>query len=640
MTCLFLMKNRSLGARRLVLAFSTFTLPVTALSGLSLFIPASAWGQSPVLDPVVVTASRASTPLSQVLVSLDVLDRAAIEQAQASSLADLLSALAGFEFGRNGGAGTTTSFFLRGHNSVNVVVLVDGVRATTDGIGFVSSIDIPLHRIERVEVLRGNASALYGNAANGGVIHIFTRQDDGISAQVGVGSQGAGSANFALGTTVGKTGVSLRLGQDRTAQLSSMRVDQRPMANPDKDQTTASSFALGLNHAIGTGYKLRFTYSVDDVTSEYDDDAFGFGNPSDVHELARKTRSSQITWLAQYNPAWTSELALSHTTHNLEDRLNDSLKTGDYTYGLANSRQNGLRWSNEFALDSQTQLVLGLDHSVEDFESDARLSGYNTTKTDTGYFAGLGAKVQKWTWQANVRHDRLSTRNRRDASMATDSVNSVLFGSIYQINPKWKILANASTGFRTPSVGERAATASSLEKETFQSREISTVYQADRSRAKLTYFESDMTDLIAYNSAFNLVNLNAENAGIEASAETTFGTTTMAVRWTEQNPLNLETGNALARRAKRLISLDIKQPVGQHQVGLTVGYQGKRRDSDFSNQVLDAYTLIGLSGTYKINSQWRLVGRLDNVLGTQYQLAHGYGALGRSGYLTLNYSVR
>lgn len=640
MTCLILMKNRSTRARRLALASSNFTLHVFALSGLSFFITASAWGQSPVLDPVVVTASRASTPLSQALVSLDVLDRAAIEQAQASSLADLLSALAGFEFGRNGGAGTTTSFFLRGHNSVNLVVLVDGVRAATDGIGSVSSIDIPLHRIERVEVMRGNASALYGNAANGGVIHIFTRQDAGISAQVGVGSQGAGSANVALAATAGKTGVSLRLGQDRTARLSSMRVDQRPLANPDKDQTTANSLALGLNHAIGAGYNLRFTYAVDDVTSEYDDDAFGFGNPSDVHELARKTRSSQITWLAQFNPAWTAELALSSTTHNLEDRLNNSLKTGNYAFGLANSRQNGLRWSNEFALDSLTQLVLGLDHSVEDFNSDALLSGYNTTKTDTGYFAGLGAKVQKWTWQVNVRHDRLNTRNRRDASMANDSVNSLLFGSGYQINSKWKILANASTGFRTPSVGERAATASALKKEMFQSREISTVYAAGRSRAKLTYFESDMTDLIAYNSAFNLVNLNAENAGVEASAETTFGTTGMTVRWTEQNPLNLETGKALARRAKRLISLDIKQPLGQHQVGVSLGYQGKRRDSDFSNQMLDAYTLIGLSGTYKISSKWRFVGRLDNVLGTQYQLAHGYGALGRSGYLTLNYTVR
>jgi vitamin B12 transporter len=611
-----------------------------AVSVLSLAMATPVWAQSPVMDPVVVTASRAATPLSQVLVSLDVLDRATIEQSQASSLADLLSRLAGFEFGRNGGPGTTTSFFLRGHNSVNVVVLVDGVRAATDGIGAVSAIDIPLHRIERVEVMRGNASALYGNAANGGVIHIFTRQDAGVSAQVGVGSAGARSANVALATTVGQTALSLRFGQDRSAQLSSMRVDQRPAANPDKDQTTANSVALGLDHSIDGSHSVKLSVAMDDVSSEYDDDGFGFGNPSDVHELDRQTRASQIAWTAQYHPSWTSELSLSHTTQALEDRQNGVLKTGLFAYGLAKSRQNGLRWSNEVALGAQTQLMLGLDHSVEDFESDAVLSGYDTTKTDTGYFAGLGTQVQRWNWQANLRHDRLSTRNRRAATTSEDSVNSVLLGTGYELNAQWKILANASTGFRAPSVGERAASSASLKNEAFQSRELSTAYQSGATRAKLTYFESDMTDLIAYNSAFSLVNLKAENSGVEASAETTVGATGMAIRWTEQNPRNLDTGKALARRAKRLVSVDLKQPVGQHHVGLSVGYQGERRDSDFSDQVLDAHTVLGLNAAYQISPQWRLVGRLENALDAQYQLAHGYNTPGRSAFVTVNYTAR
>ncbi len=620
-------------------SFSAHTF-APALSVLSLAMLTPAWAQSTVLDPVVVTASRAATPLSEVLVSLDVLDRTAIEQTQASSLADLLSRLAGFEFGRNGGPGTTTSFFLRGHNSVNVVVLVDGVRAATDGIGAVSAIDIPLHRIERVEVMRGNASALYGNAANGGVIHIFTRQDVGVSAQVGLGNAGASSANVALATTVGTTGVSLRFGQDRSAQLSSMRVDQRAAANPDQDQTTANSVALGLNHALGNAHSVKLSVAVDDVASEYDDDGFGFGNPSDVHELDRQTNATQIAWSAQYTSNWTSELALSHTTQELEDRQNGELKTGAFTYGLAQSQQNALRWTNEVALGAQTQLVLGLDHSVEDFESDALLSGYNTTKTDTGYFAGLGAQVQRWNWQANLRHDRLSTLNRRDATTTDDSVNSVLLGTGYELNAQWKILANASTGFRTPSVGERAASLATLKNEQFQNREISTAYQAGATRAKLTYFESDMNDLIAYNSAFSLVNLQAENAGVEASVETTVGSTAMALRWTEQNPRNLDTGKALARRAERLVSVDLKQPVGPHHVGVSVGYQGERRDSDFSEQVLDAHTLVGLNATYKISPQWRLVGRLENALDTQYQLAYGYSTPGRSAFVTVNYSAR
>jgi len=118
------------------------------------------------------------------------------------------------------------------------------------------------------------------------------------------------------------------------------------------------------------------------------------------------------------------------------------------------------------------------------------------------------------------------------------------------------------------------------------------------------------------------------------------GSTGMAIRWTEQNPRNLDTGKALARRAKRLVSVDLKQPVGQHHVGLSVGYQGERRDSDFSDQVLDAHTLVGLNATYKISPQWRLVGRVENAFDTKHQLAYGYSTPGRSAFVTVNYTAR
>jgi vitamin B12 transporter len=610
-----------------------------ALSVLFLTVAVHVQAQTTQMDPVVVTAARVSTPLSSVLVSFDVINRNAIEQTQASSLADLLTRIAGFEYGRNGGPGTTTSFFLRGHNSVNLVVLIDGVKAPTDGIGALSAIDIPLHRIERVEIMRGNASALYGNAANGGVIHIFTRKEAGASAQLGVGSDGARTADVAFSTKVGETGVSLRMGHERSAQLSSMRVEQRPAANPDQDQTISNSMALGLEQAINTDHSVKLTFAMDDVSSEYDDHFFGFGNPIDEHELDRKTRASQLTWYSQWLPTWSSEVSFSQTTQELEDRKNGILRTSNYDYGTARSRQNGVRWTNELSLGAQTQLLLGLDHSTEDFESDAVLSGYDTTKTDTGVFAGLGTQIQKWNWQANLRHDRLVTRNRLDGSKTNDSENSVLLGTGYQINPEWRFLVNASTGFRTPSVGERAASGVELKNETFLARELGTIYQAGVNRLKVTYFQSDMNDTIAYKRN-DLVNLDAENSGVEASAQTTFGSTELALRWTEQDPRNLETGKSLARRAKRLVGLDLKQQLGSHHVGLSLSYQGERRDSDFTDEVLDAHTLLGLNASYRISPQWRLVARLENALDTEYQLAYGYNTLGRSAFVSLNYSSR
>ena len=152
---------------------------VPVLSILSLTLTSSLKAQDIELNPVVISASRTEQQLSEVLSSVSVITRQDIEKSQAASLADLLQGEAGFEFGRNGGPGSTTSFFLRGQESKNLVVLIDGVRSQTDGGGSLTITDVPLSQVERVEVLRGNSGALYGEAAIGGVINIITLQGKG-----------------------------------------------------------------------------------------------------------------------------------------------------------------------------------------------------------------------------------------------------------------------------------------------------------------------------------------------------------------------------------------------------------------------------------------------------------------------------
>jgi len=162
-----------------------------ALSVLSLAVAVSVQAQGIEVNPVVVSASRIEQPLSQVLSSVSVITRADIDKSQAATLADLLQGEAGFEFGRNGGPGTTTSFFLRGQDSINTVVLIDGVRAQVDQIGAIQMTDFPLHQIERVEILKGNVSALYGNGAIGGVINVITRENKGSPKAYGSASLGS-----------------------------------------------------------------------------------------------------------------------------------------------------------------------------------------------------------------------------------------------------------------------------------------------------------------------------------------------------------------------------------------------------------------------------------------------------------------
>ena len=144
------------------------------------------------LDPVVVSAARYEQQLNEVIPSVSVIDRDQIERSQAQDLASLLMSEPGFEIGRNGGPGSTTSIFLRGMSSVNSAVFIDGVRAQTDRLGSFNFADIPLDMIDRVEIVRGNLGALYGEAAIGGTVHVFTRRGSGSpngSASVSLGER-------------------------------------------------------------------------------------------------------------------------------------------------------------------------------------------------------------------------------------------------------------------------------------------------------------------------------------------------------------------------------------------------------------------------------------------------------------------
>src|SRR5690606_26438503 len=127
------------------------------------------------LDDVIVTATRTPIPIEDSVVPVQVIDRVQIERSQASSLQALLRGRAGLDFTNQGGAGKITSLFLRGSNSNQVLVLVDGVRIGSATNGMPTLQDLPVDQVERVEIVRGPRSSLYGSEAIGGVIQIFTR---------------------------------------------------------------------------------------------------------------------------------------------------------------------------------------------------------------------------------------------------------------------------------------------------------------------------------------------------------------------------------------------------------------------------------------------------------------------------------
>jgi vitamin B12 transporter len=224
-----------------------------ALSVLSLAVAASVQAQGIEVNPVVVSATRMEQPLSEVLSSVSVITRQDIEKSQAPTLVDLLQGESGVEYGRNGGPGSQTSIFLRGQESKSLVVLVDGVRTQTDGGGFLTVTDMPLSQIERIEILRGNAGALYGDAAIGGVINIYTRQGKGSPkayGSIGYGSKNTSDLNVGFGGSNVGYNFDMNAGVKSSKGFTAMDPALSNRVNADRDGYSSQYFGAKLSKKL------------------------------------------------------------------------------------------------------------------------------------------------------------------------------------------------------------------------------------------------------------------------------------------------------------------------------------------------------------------------------------------------------
>ena len=319
------MSQISLAARRPLLALSVLALA------------ASAHAQTNKLDTVVTTATRTPQKLSDVLADMTVLTRDDIERQAFGSLADLLRRQVGFEMIRNGGAGANTSLFVRGADTRHTTVLIDGVRIDSQASSGASWNAIPLAQVERVEIVRGPASALDGSDAIGGVVQIFTRKGDAKPVvDIGVGGGNRGLAKLDASVR-GRTGiVDYALSG---ARESSNGFNARPAAatanfTPDDDGYSSRNASLRLGVQLAAEHRVEVSALTSHVDAEYDSTATAKTDDRTVSD----TRANRLAWAAQWTPALRSELSVGESTERYETRPSPYVtKTWVRTYGFNTS---------------------------------------------------------------------------------------------------------------------------------------------------------------------------------------------------------------------------------------------------------------------------------------------------------------
>ena len=619
---------------------------VPALSVLSLAGVIGAHAQQIEVNPVVISASRMEQPLSSVLPSVSVITREDIDRSQAPSLADLLQGEAGFEFGRNGGPGTTTSFFLRGEDSVNMVLMVDGVRAQTDSIGALQITDIPLDQIERIEILRGNASALYGEAAIGGVIQVFTRHSKGSPKAYGgvtAGSRGTYSSNVGFGGALEDWSFDLNAGGTHSTGFSAINAAQKPLANPGRDGYGAQFVSGRAERTLDSTLKVGFRLSSRETQTDYDDASYG-SLPTDTHRFQQRNDLVGAFVRKAFNDDWVSTVDLADSELTYVDTKNGVPYTaGDFSYknGRMTGHQSILRWTNEYSVQPATNLTFGAENIAEKFKAEGD-DAYDMKRHTQAWFAGVTHKMSKWTMQMNLRQDDV-TLERSDANSSGSNQSQVstgLLGVGYEWTSQWRLTATTSTGFRAPTAYDVSNNAL-IKPEHHQGHEAGVVYTEGQSYARIVYFETHTTDAIGYDSNFNVMNIGeTRNRGLEASYRTLWQGNTLRLSAVSQNPWSVTYDERLGRRAREYATFDVSRPFAEYLVGMKVVASGNRKDSHYDTNMLPGYAVASFYASRKINENWIGRVRVENAFNKQYQLAYGYNTPGVGVFATLQYQPK
>lgn len=586
--------------------------------------PMAASAQTTELEPVVVTASGIAQPLADAIPATTVYTRAELDDSSYMDLPGILAGEAGLDLVRNGGAGGLASVFMRGAEARHVLILVDGVRIESATSGTARLENLMLDQIDRIEIVRGNVSALYGSAAVGGVVQVFTRRGEGPPrGQVSLGIGSRGEERLALGSSGtfgpdGATDYSLQASRYRTRGESAIDHRILPTADPDRDGYRNTSLTGSLGHRLSSRHRIGARFYWSEAQAELDD-SFMIG-PGRVERQDSRLSIASAWWEARFTEGWRSLLSASVT----DDRSRTHYLGG--TQDPFDTRRNELEWKNELQLGPGT-LSLGVATVHERIATSVTYDreSRHSESVSVAYAFGLGPHHAEFA----LRYD--------DHSDVGDATTGSI-GYSYAFSSRWKALGRVATAFTAPSFNYLFYPGFSnpdLDPERARSVELGLQYQHDGTLLRATAFRTRYTDLIdAPPPTFLPANVaRAQVQGLELAADTRLAGWRIAANATFQSPVNRATGETLRRRARYLGAIDVSRRTGAWELGADLAWNGSRHDlhiQTFGPVRLDHRAVLGLRAERRLGRDTSVVLRLANVTDDDTPTAHGYITPGRS----------
>jgi vitamin B12 transporter len=597
-----------------------------AVTALVVFVSVPSASAEDPADELVVTATREEQRLGRTIQNTSVITEREIRNSQAVDLPTLLRREAGVEFTQNGGVGRVGSLFVRGANPNATLVLIDGVRVQSATTGTTQVDQLMLDQIERIEIVRGPGSALYGADALGGVIQIFTKRGRGAGAprlSVGGGNESTARFNVGYGGEIGDTRFDASVSGFRTNGFSALRTDASPTVNPDDDGYRNLSGAASLSHYFGERFQAGLSYYGTEGRSEFDN---AFSASRDDRQTGRSLVSAASAFAeGRFTDFWTSRLSLGQGIDRFREYVDDSQTAKFETHN------DQATWQNNLALAPGHNVVLGLDWLSQ--RVDATTAYSRTTRNVNSIFAGYTGQAGRHSFQLNGRVDSYSD---------FDDKSSALVGYGFQATEAVRLTASWSRAFRAPSFNELFFPNfgnPNLKPEDVTSTEVGVQYAQGAHLARISAFHADYTNLIA---GFPITNVaQARVKGIELSYRGTLAATDVRASLTLQDPEDTTTGEELIRRAKQFGSLALGRAFGPLRIGAEMIASGPRFDNDvftFQRVKLPGYAVFNLVARYDLGRSMSVGLRVENLFDKDYTLVDGYNVQGTLALLTFSYA--
>ncbi len=589
--------------------------------------PALAQVQTTALPEVVVIASRVEQPVTDVVADVSIVDREQIERSGANTTAEILSRLHGLQAITHG---DSSRIYIRGADARMTALYIDGVRVDSqDGLMLGGGVPwelVPLAQVDRIEVLRGAASAIYGSDAMGGVIQIFTRRGEaGFAPFVNLGPGSFNSRTREAGFSGAQNGWDYALSFSRE-EIGGF--DTRPdlVHTPDREANARQSGSLRLGYQLSAAHRIELKALDSQLDSQY----VPWGGGSNIN-VKSNLGTVSLNWNAKWTEKYSTRVSL------LQSRV---AQIDDAPHDFKTHLQTVL-FENNFRLGVGT-LTAVLEQRKDKFDYmatapwDPAVTG---ERTQNAVALGYGANYGQHAVQVNFRQDNANL-------FGAKQTGALAYG--YRFARNWRANVSMGTAFRVPTLEQVYGPYGDvkLAPESNKNRELGVSYTTSKRSFTAVVYRNDISNMISSSQTlatcsagwFCYYNVGqASIKGVTLSGTQRMGAYEMRASLDALDPVDSMTGKTLSLRARKNLMLAVDRHMAAWQLGGELQAVAERFDNAANTIVLPGYVRLNLTASTPLAKDWRLVMRIDNALDAQYQQVGQYATPGRGFFASLQW---